>query len=111
MLNLLPMKRKTVKGKRVLFEKEAIRKKNQLRCKEKVCNALCMLCPVSTSMVVRRENMCMTSGVYAQVVEKNLGLCENSANLKKLLSVFVADRLWQNTRYSRGLAAVWSDRT
>ena len=35
MLNLLPMKRKTVKGKRVLFEKEAIRKKPTWNAKKK----------------------------------------------------------------------------
>ena len=34
------------------------------------CNALCVLCPVSTLMVVRREDMYVMNGVYAQVVEK-----------------------------------------
>ena len=57
------------------------------------CNALCVLCPVSTLMVVRREDMYVMNGVYAQVVEKNLRLCENNGKLKALMSIFVADRL------------------
>ena len=63
-------KKKTERGKHVCLKKKAIREKTDLECKEKICNALCVLCPVSTLMVVRREDMYVMNGVYAQVVEK-----------------------------------------
>ena len=90
------LEKKTGKGKPHLCLKKAIRKKTDLICEEKkfLQNALCSLRPVSTSVVVRRESRCLASGVYVQVIEKNLGLCENNAKLKTFVSwlYFVADR-------------------